>query len=97
MKFLNVLSELSCRFEFLAFEAKCFLSLFKLNTVGSAIAMYTPATKKYSSLWRTADGESDIIFRVRTCTDAHIALSEMFGVVDSHAYEIIIGAKGNTK
>ena len=64
---------------------------------GSAIKFSTPDVLQYSTIWRTADGETDIIFRVKSCNNAHIALSERFGTTNEDTYEIIIGSNNNMR
>ena len=41
-------------------------------------------------------GDQSVVFKVRACNDAHIALSSSSDL-DSNMYEIVIGGQNNTK
>ena len=40
-------------------------------------------------------GQNWIVFQVQACSDAHVALSELFNNVKTKTYEIIIGGNAN--
>ena len=54
----------------------------------------TNTTLGYSTspIWSVFD-KTDIIFSVKACQDAHIALTTVPGVTSTLAYEIILGAE----
>lgn len=49
----------------------------------------------YNQLSKSAIGQNWVVFQVKACRDAHVALSEMFNNVQTRTYEIIIGGNGN--
>ena len=45
--------------------------------------------------WLTVDDQTSIVFRVRACNDAHLALGQIPGNFDVNTYQLVIGGNGN--
>ena len=56
----------------------------------------TSGNHDHNSVWLTTP-RGFIEFSVEACAEAHIALAETPGVLGAGAYEVVLGADGNTK
>ena len=50
----------------------------------------------YNYTWITVDDRKAMVFNVKACNDAHVALSSQLGITYLHTYEIVLGAYGNS-
>ena len=48
-------------------------------------------------MWYTVIERSNFVFKVQSCSDANILLTEFFAITDYDVYEIIIGTAGNRR
>ena len=55
----------------------------------------TNATQVVFDKWLMVLGRSNILFRLRASTGAHIVLTQYVDVVTSSAYEVVLGESGN--
>jgi hypothetical protein len=71
--------------------------LLRLLTV-QQLSLYTPSTGNGSPLlWTSVHHRSSVVFGIRSCSEAHVFLSQYFENTTSHVYEIIIGGSDNTR
>ena len=69
-----------------------------LSILVGKIVSVVPNQYRYDRLWYHAPADKFIQFRVQACEDAYIALTEYAGVVSpGNAYEVVLGANGNTR
>ncbi|KAI0229902.1 hypothetical protein LSAT2_019688, partial [Lamellibrachia satsuma] len=64
------------------------------RNVGDELYLRTPSTYNHEQLWLTVRGHYFQTFRVRACSDVHVALAQTRGVIDVNSYEVILGYKG---
>lgn len=78
----------------------CFLPSNPVNVVfvvwftGNTFTVLTPNIYQFKYLWYTP-AQKHFTFKVRTCSNARIALSSALEETDA-AYEVVIGGHGNT-
>ena len=65
-------------------------------TAVSSIRPYTSTEFEFTR-WLTVDAQTSIVFRVRACNDAHLALGQIPGNFDVNTYQLVIGAASNTQ
>jgi hypothetical protein len=51
----------------------------------------------YDNIGYSVSGRSGLLFGVAACNDVHVALTETPGVQTRRAYELVIGASGNSQ
>jgi Farnesoic acid 0-methyl transferase len=61
----------------------------------TSVRLNTLPSLTYNQLSKSILEQSSIVFRVQSCRDAHVALSEMFNNIQTRTYEVIIGGYGN--
>ena len=57
----------------------------------------TSTSKNYHQLYVSVLDRTFFYFHVRAAADVHVALTNIHGVVDTHTYELILGAENNQK
>jgi len=62
----------------------------------TSVRVTTLPAMNYNQMSKSIMGQNSVVFRVQSCKDAHLALSEVFNNVQIRTYEIIIGGNGNT-
>ena len=55
------------------------------------------SNNKYGQFWLTMAEQQFITFKVQACAEAHIALTNIKGLVSSHAFEIRLGENENAQ
>ena len=69
--------------------------------VDAVVQSYKPEPfyreEKYSDLWIKPLGKTVLKLNIRSCAEAHIALSMYFGVPEFNMYEVRIGADNGKK
>lgn len=72
--------------------------LFRLfHFVESLIKLHTGSTYSYDRYHQTVKDKQWMLFSVKSCNDAHIALSSNPGFTAEHTYEIVLGGASNKK
>lgn len=61
----------------------------------STIGPQAISTSKYTSFWISTTDHQYLLLEVMSCAEAHIALTDLPGLVTSHAYEIRLGENDN--
>jgi hypothetical protein len=64
---------------------------------GKAIYPQTAAIYDYSQFYMTVNGRTHVVFTVKACNDAHIALSTIPGNFATLTMEFVIGGWSNTR
>lgn len=58
---------------------------------------YKTGDRSYSSFVNSVSGSDSVVFGVKACKDARLALSEIPGITTYNTYEVIIGFDSNTQ
>lgn len=59
--------------------------------------MTTSGKYSYNQFWRTVDGQTSQVFRVKASRDVNILLSSQMENTDQNTYEITLGKSENTE
>ena len=65
-------------------------------STGKLYEIHTPAQADFYRLWTLEYDHKHLLFDVQACADVHVALAEALMTHESYAYEVVIGAQGNT-
>ena len=63
--------------------------------LGNVHRVMTPAKLEFKPIWMHMNKQKYVTFQVKTCHDAHLALSENAFITDVGTYEIALGGWEN--
>ena len=67
-----------------------------LRVAGQFAQVHSEKSYDYARFWYTVATRRHLVFSVRACRDAHVALADSFEMNSQHVYEVVIGARRNT-
>lgn len=77
--------------------SNCYLIFLTLLFSVQTFVAQTPKLYSYDFAWYNLPGRTSVVFKIKACGDAYVALSMYTGVTSTDTYEVVIGGFNNKR